>query len=540
MKKYLMLFFFITQIGFSQEEDAWVYFTEKENTAEAIANPLTILTQQAIDRKELHNVVIDERDVPVTETYISQLKNINGVTVLAKSKWFNCVFLRGELSIIRDLQNLSFVSHIDYADNSLDTAVKFVKPTQEKNESIYSKFGEKADFNYGSAAAQIQQLRADYMHQQGYTGAGMIIAVMDAGFPGVDTNDGFKRARDEGRILDGYNFVSRSDDEFAITGSSHGTQTFSDIAGYIDGEFIGTAPDASYYLFVTEDVATEGPKEEALWVEAVERADSLGVHVINTSLGYSQQFDNPAYDYKTSDMDGQTTFISRGANIAFDKGMLLVTSAGNSGGDSWGIITAPGDAPGTLTVGAIDQNGEYAGFSSIGPTADNRIKPDVVARGLGAAVLSSANSVSSNSGTSFSSPIMAGAVTCLWQALPQLSNDEIIQVVRASGSQYNTPTNQLGYGIPDFQSMLEDASLSVDTEDKVMMNVYPNPVQDQLFFTVPEGTTIQVTVFTIDGRMIQSEQLTDQKYISLQDLAAGLYVVETISENSRYIHKITK
>jgi len=533
----VLLFICFSQIGIAQTEDAWVYFSDKEDVATAIANPLSILTQEAIDRKNLHNVVIDEKDVPVNEAYITQIKNTTGIIVLAKSKWFNCIYVRGPETNISNLLNLDFVSSIDYADNSLDTRKSIIHQkdlTPTKN----NKFVVKTIFNYGSAAQQIEQLNADYLHEQDYTGTGMTIAVMDSGFPGVNTIDGFKRIRDEGRLLDGYDFVRRDDNEFAFSGSSHGTQTFSDIAGYIDGQFVGTAPDAKYYLFVTEDAATEGPKEEALWVEAVERADSLGVQVINTSLGYSNGFDNPAYEYSTSDMDGQTAFISRGANMAFEKGMLLVTSAGNTGSSSWGIITAPGDAPGTLTIGAVNSLGNYASFSSRGPTADNRVKPDVVAKGLGAAVIRSNNTVSTSNGTSFSSPIMAGAVACLWQAFPSMTNAEIMQLVRESASLYSNPTIQLGYGIPNFKTILEN--LSVDENLLEDFRVYPNPVRDRLFFDLITKESLKIRIFTAEGKMVKSESLENVNYISLNDLSNGLYLVELVSDTSRYTLKISK
>jgi len=536
-KKYFLVFVCFTQLLVAQTEDAWVFFTDKQDVANAIANPITILTQEAIDRKNLHNITIDEKDVPVNEDYITQVKNVVGITVLAKSKWFNCVYVRGSQTNISNLLSLSFVDSIDYADNSLDSK-KSILHTAEDAAVENEKFGIKTTFNYGNATQQIEQLNATYLHEQDYTGTGMVIAVMDSGFPGVNTIDGFARIRDEGRLLDGYDFVRREDDEFAFSGSSHGTQTFSDIAGFIDGQFVGTAPDAKYYLFLTEDVATEGPKEEALWVEAAERADSLGVHVINTSLGYSNRFDNPAYEYATSDMDGKTTFISRGANMAFEKGMLVVCSAGNSGNNSWGIITAPSDAPGVLTVGAIDSSGAYASFSSRGPTADNRVKPDVVAKGLGAAVIRSNNTVSTSSGTSFSSPIMAGAVACLWQAFPSMNNSEIMQLVRASSSQYNNPTIQLGYGIPNFRAIFE--TLSVDENLLKEFKVYPNPVNNKLFFDSPTEKSIKISIFTTEGKMVKSESLENINYISLNDLSSGFYIVEAILGFERHTLKISK
>lgn len=538
MKKiYFLACICFTQVLIAQTEDAWVFFTDKQDVANSIANPLTILTQEAIDRKNLHNIAIDEKDVPVNENYITQIKSVTGITVLAKSKWFNCVYVRGSQATISSLLGLSFVDSIDYADNSLDSK-KSVLRMAEETTSENKKFGVKTTFNYGSAAQQIEQLNAAYLHEQDYTGTGMVIAVMDSGFPGVNTIEGFARIRDEGRLLDGYDFVRRDDDEFAFSGSSHGTLTFSDIAGFIDGQFVGTAPDAKYYLFLTEDVATEGPKEESLWVEAAERADSLGVHVINTSLGYSNGFDNPAYAYTTSDMDGKTAFISRGANMAFEKGMLVVGSAGNSGNNSWGIITAPADAAGVLTVGAIDSAGGYVSFSSRGPTADNRVKPDVVAKGLGAAVIRSNNVVSTSNGTSFSSPIMAGAVACLWQAFPSMNNSEIMQLVRESSSLYDNPTNQLGYGIPDFRSILE--TLSVDENLIKGFKVYPNPVNNKLFFDTPTEKSIKINVFTTEGKMVKSETLENINYISLSDLSSGFYIVEAVLGSVRHALKISK
>ena len=522
-------------MGFAQVEDAWVYFNDKTGVDEALNNPITILSQESINRKTLHNVSIDERDVPVNENYITQLKNITGVTVMAKSKWFNCVYIRAEKSIIDDLVNLNFVNNIDFANKALNT--REILTVKRQSQRSHNKFEAKTSFNYGSAAAQIQQLNAHYLHEQDFTGTGMTMAIMDSGFPGVNTIGGFKRIRDEGRLLDGYDFVNRNDNEFTNTGSSHGTQTFSDIAGFIDGQFVGTAPDASYYLFVTEDVSTEGPHEEAFWVEAVERADSLGVDVINTSLGYSNGFDNPAYEYNRSDMDGQTTFISKGANIAFQKGMLLVVSAGNSGNSSWGIISAPGDAPGVLTVGAVSSSGQYASFSSRGPTADNRVKPDIMARGASAAVISSGNVVTTSNGTSFSSPIMAGAVTCLWQALPDMTNAEIMQLIRESAHLYNSPNDEMGYGIPNFRSILENLSIGANDEEK--LTIYPNPTEGRLFIRIGLNDYV-VNIYTLDGRLIRHQNSSELNYISLQDFSDGLYLVEIKAKNLRQVLRISK
>jgi hypothetical protein len=298
------------------QQDAWVYFTDKENVANAIANPLTILTQKAIDRKSDHNVAIDERDVPVNENYITQVKNTSGIMVMAKSKWFNAVHVRGSEADINDLLNLGFVASIEFADDNLNRM-----PTQSNSSN--NKFNVEdalVNFEYGNTQNQVEMISADVLHQMDYTGNGVTVAVLDAGFPNVNTMGAFQRLRNAGKLLNGYDFVNRTADIYAYAGSTHGTKVLSAMAGFIQDAFVGTAPDASYYLFRTEDAGSENPVEESYWVEAAERADSLGVDIINTSLGY-KSYDNPNYSYTASDLDGNTAFITKGANIAFEKGL---------------------------------------------------------------------------------------------------------------------------------------------------------------------------------------------------------------------------
>src|SRR5690606_29405613 len=448
--KHIFTFFtlLLSQVIFSQVEDALIFFADKENVQQSIDNPITILTQASLDRKALHNIPIDERDVPVNENYITQVKAQPGVTVLAKSKWMNAVYVRGNLSNIDNLINLSFVIDIEYANKTLNFG-----PGNQKPIDKFFVETTKTEFNYGFAANQIEMLNGDYLHQQNYTGEGMIIAFMDSGFPGVNTIGGFARMRDNGNLLGTYDFVERTEE--ITTSHTHGTRTLSTAAGYIENQFVGTAPDASYYLFRTEDTDSETPVEEAYWVEAVERADSLGVHVINTSLGY-REYDNPNHSHRYQDLDGNTTIAARGANIGFEKGMLLVNSAGNGGASDFPWVTTPGDAHGIFTIGAVDEFGDYGWFSSIGPTVDGRIKPDVMAQGVAAYNITPDNEIGTGNGTSFSSPIIAGLVACLWQARPEATNGQVMQRIRQSAHLYNNPTNEMGYGIPNFQNALEN------------------------------------------------------------------------------------
>ncbi|MEC3907715.1 S8 family serine peptidase [Tamlana sp. 2201CG12-4] len=536
MKKGLLIvLLFFSCLNALAQEDAWVYLLDKKDVTASIANPISILSQKAINRKALHNIPIDERDVPVDEDYIAQLKSSTGITVKAKSKWFNAVHVRGSIVNIQALDDLSFVSHIEFADKDLNTSKTSKEKLNSKFESVFT------DFNYGNAFNQIDMLNGHILHQENYTGAGMTVAVLDAGFPNVNIMSAFERLRSTNNLLGSYDFVNREEDVYTNNTSNHGTLVLSTMAGFIQDQFVGTAPDAGYFLFITEDATSETPVEESYWVEAAERADSLGVDVINTSLGYTT-YDNPNYSYSPSDMNGNTAYITKGANIAFEKGMLLVTSAGNSGNDSWQIVGAPADASGVLSIGAVNANGAYAFFSSKGSAAQPNQKPDVVAQGLASYVITENNTTATSNGTSFSSPIMAGAVTCLWQALPDKNNEEIMQLVREYASQYENPDNFLGYGIPDFEKALNAGlgfgNVPEDTEELI---VFPSPTTGKLYISgfIDSSGLAKLYLFDIWGKKISEFDLnreTDDN-IDLSFLSSGLYILNT-GENKTF--KIVK
>src|SRR5690606_6833495 len=285
----------------------------------------------------------------------------------------------GNKNSIDNLINLSFVTHIEFMNKNYNLPFQ-PRPVRDKFEI---EIAERANYNYGSALNQTEMINIDAVHRDGFSGEGMTIAFLDNGYPNVTTNRAYANMRDEGRLLGYYDFVDRVENPNGT--GSHGSSTLSTAATFLEGEFVGTGPKASYYLFITEDGRQESPLEEAYWVEALERADSLGVFVTNTSLGY-QDFDNPNYDYQYADLDGHTTLGARGSNIAFEKGMLNVVSARNEG-SRFGYITSPADALGSFTVGAVDSDGTRAWFSSHGPTYDGRIKPDVMAQGESAAII---------------------------------------------------------------------------------------------------------------------------------------------------------
>lgn len=540
MKKTMLVFsflFFLVINAYAQE-DALVFFLDKENVDAALQNPISILTQKAIDRKLMHNSPIDARDVPVNETYITTIKGIPGITVFAKSKWMNCVYVRGNLQDLDALEGLDFVTHLEYADKSLNLVPIPGGSTKDKL-SVENK-ANSIVYDYGAANNQVEMIAANYLHQQDFTGEGIDIAVLDSGFPGVLTNPAFDPILDQGRLLGTYNFISR--EESVDTSSSHGSKTFSDIGGYLQNQFVGTAPGASFYLYVTEDVTQENPVEEAWWVEALERADSLGVRIVNTSLGY-QDYDNPAYTYSYEDLNGFTTIAARGANHAFDKGMLLLTSAGNDG-QSFGFVATPADAPGCLSIGAVDQDGEYAGFSSYGPNASGLRKPDVMAQGVSAAVVDQNGAVDFNSGTSFSSPIMAGAIASLWQSRPEVTNAQIMQIVRASAHLFENPTDLMGYGIPNFETAYNALQILGAQADflEIQFAMYPNPAQDIVSFSIPlaiEKATVRI--FTSIGQQVLSSEISaNQNTIDISDINSGTYIVSVESGGTKNSFKLIK
>lgn len=520
MKKILFFIFLLSfQFSYSQEEDAWIYFKDKPNAQHFLSNPLEMLSQRAIDRRNKQNISFDEKDVPLHSAYYNQIKSVDGIAVLAKSKWLNALHIKGssnDISLLK--QQFSFIEKIEFANkilNNKSVAINYAKSESKFRETL-------TEFNYGNAYNQINMLNGDFLHKKGFTGEGMIIALMDAGYPNVNTLPSFKRLRDNNRILGGYDFVSR--DENFYKGYRHGTLVLSAIAGYKDGVFVGTAPDASFYLFITENTTNETPLEESLWVEAAEKADSLGVDVINTSLGYSK-FNESKYNYTYEDMDGKTTFISRGANIGSSRGMLIVVSAGNEGLDAWKHITAPADAQGVLSVGAVNAYEVLAGFSSRGLTSDGRIKPDVMAQGEGSALLHhETDELISANGTSFSSPIMAGMVSCLWQAFPNKTAEEIKNIIREVSDRYSNPNADYGYGIPDFKKAFERLNIN-DFTWKSDISIYPNPASDILYFKGVDDINKTISIFDASGKKLLNFE-TNKNEIDISDLPKGIYFIE--------------
>ena len=540
MKKLLLLFAFLISSQFFAQEDAWVYLKDKPNSETYLATPLKMLSQRALDRRARQNIEVDVIDVPIDDAYYSQIESASGITVKAKSKWLNAIHVFGLQEDISNLKtNFTFIESIEFANDGLNAKGKRNKHSSKSNHQ--NKFAEmKADYNYGVAETQITMLKGDFLHQEGFTGSGMHIAVIDAGFPNVDQLQAFQKIRDNNQILGGYDFVNRSKSYF--TGHNHGTNVLSDIAGYIEGVFVGTAPDASFYLFITEIIDKEVPLEESLWVEAAERADSLGVDVINTSLGYTT-FDNPNYNYSYADMDGKTAFISRGADIIASRGMILVTSAGNSGSNSWKYMGAPGDAASVFTVGAVNASEDIASFSSFGPTSDGRVKPDVLAHGENVFVIDhQTGTPKPSNGTSFSSPVMTGVVACFWQATPKLTSTQVMQKIRESADRYSNPDEQYGYGIPNFKTAYETV-LNVDKQNFInTTTIYPNPVSASFTLKMKRNDLngVHVKIYNLLGKKVYEQGNLKSSVLNVSVLNSGIYILKITNGKSQKTIKLVK
>jgi hypothetical protein len=533
-RKLLILYTLLISYVIQAQEDAWVYFVDKPDAAYYLANPLEMLTQRSLDRRTAQGIALDNTDVPISTSYISQVQSATGITVMAKSKWMNALHVRGSLTDIQNLESLSFVDHVYYANHSLNIRVGNYSST-EINQKVQDKFEVQINYNYGGSDNQIQMLNGHLLHQQDFTGQGKIIAVLDSGFTGVDTATPFQRLHDNNLILGGYNFPDGNANFYMR--HNHGTMVLSTMGGYVDGQLVGTAPDSEYYLFITEDVNSENPVEESYWVEAAELADYYGVDVINSSLGYST-YDNPNYSYSYAQRNGQVGFASRGASIAFQKGIVCVISAGNSGNSSDPNIGIPADAENILTVGAVDNTETYVSFSSIGNTSDGRVKPDVCAKGLGATLSNTSGTITSASGTSFSSPILAGCVASFWSARPNLTAAQVIQFVKESADQYTTPDINKGYGVPDFQLAL---NLSTQTFNNNTVSIYPNPVSSILTVQLNENEFGTIILHNQLGQNVLTKSVSNQQNkIDVSSLASGIYFYDFSSNNSKLQGKLIK
>jgi hypothetical protein len=426
----------------------WVEFTDKNDSPYSVKEPQAYLSEKAIARRKKYRIPITENDFPPNPSYLKKISEKGG-KVMHTSRWLNAVTFTIPQDSLEPLEQLSFIKGIKYVGIQIRGGARIGRTVNM--DSLRTKPVKKDYYGYGQQ--QIEMLQGDELHKKGYTGEGVTIAVLDGGFTGVDISPFFEELRADGRLLPGYDFVDL--DTTVFESSSHGTRVLSCMAAKIPKLMVGTAPDATYICLKTEDVSTENPLEECHWIAGIEYADSLGADVVTSSLGYTR-FDDTLLNHRLEELNGMVALASRASAYASKKGMLVLNSAGNEGNSSWRHIGIPADVNETLTVGATTLKGDLATFSSVGPTADERIKPDIVAAGSGVSLVDAYSyRVSRGSGTSFSTPIVAGMTACLFQAFPKKTSEQLFEAIRKTASLADTPNNEMGYGIPDYNKAYE-------------------------------------------------------------------------------------
>lgn len=512
----------------------WVRFTDKANTPYTLDQPQAFLSPRALERRARQGIAVDALDLPVDPAYIQQLLSAGQFQLLGVSRWFNAVTIGSTDPLALDtLDQLPFVAEMRLVARPRTT------DRPQRKWDLRTEGAPKGSYEavYGAGFGQIAMVNGHLLHSLGGArGAGMLIGVLDSGFEDADSIAAFAPLRARGGIHLTRDLVCAHCDVYRE--HWHGRSVLSVMAADSPGELTGTAPDADYVLVRSEDVYTEYPVEEDNWIEGAELLDSLGCDLLNSSLGYTQ-FDDPSMDHSYADMDGQTLRISIAARIAAQKGMIPVISAGNSGSSEWYHIGAPADAIDVLAVGAVGPGRTCAPFSSRGPAADGRVKPDVSATGWECIGLGpDGSSVASINGTSFSSPLVCGATACLWQLHRDRSSFEVMDAVRRSASCARAPNDSLGYGIPDFwrAHLLLGGNDLTGLSAARFFRTYPVPFTDHLDLELYTGNAAQLTVELFDamGRSVAVRVLsvTPGTYQqvrfedpALVDIAPGVYVL---------------
>lgn len=547
MKKNLLVFLlFLLQLSAFAQNQYLIVFKDKANSTYSVSNPKQFLSDRSIQRRAKQKIAVIERDLPPNITYLAEVRK-TGAKILYKSRWLNAVLIDATPAILNQVLKLSFVKGLEGAGDIKNARSGEVGETL----SPRNKFDSEAVSDNGFSQTQLAMLGADKMHNRGFRGEGMLIGVLDSGFQNADQLSFFKDLFADKRVIGTFDFVDRELNVY--NDHSHGTNVLSCMAAYENGKIVGTAYKASYLLLRTEDVFSETRREEANWLFGAEMADSVGVDVINTSLGYST-FDNPAQDYKYSDMNGDRALATRAADWAAQAGILVVASAGNEGTDAWKYVGTPADADSIIAVGAVTSTRTVASFSSYGPSADGRVKPELAAQGQTTLVGTPSNTVGYSNGTSFSSPLMAGFAASFWQAFPELTNMQVRQYLIRSASQYENPDNRLGYGIPDFEKAYEIAELeqliaSLKKQGKDVV-VFPNPINNQTdvmkvwVLKDDAGQNFEYKLVDMTGKTIWSLTTTD-KTISLPtkidywQKQTG-YILKVTSENLNFTAKVAR
>ena len=505
-----------------------VTFKDKNNSPYSVTKPLEFLSQRSVNRRQKQNISVKTRDLPVNPAYISEVGKA-GAKIWFTSRWMNAALIQTSEANLQTILKLPFVKGLE-VNGTVDS------PNSRSGRKMSKLKGlDNQSFNYGLSRVQNEMIGVNVMHDLGYRGEGMMIGVLDAGFSNADKVPALKPLFDEKRIVGTYDFVKKETSVYED--DDHGTAVLSCMGAFLEGSMVGSAPKASYLLLRSEDAPSEYIIEEANWLFAVEYADSVGVDLINSSLGYTT-FDDAKTNHTYEQLDGNTTIAARAADWAAGVGIICVTSAGNDGNNAWKYISTPADADSVLTIGAVDANRIYVRFSSQGIPTDKRIKPDVVAMGQGVAVVSASGNVTTSSGTSFSSPILCGMVAGYWQANPTLTAMQVMENVRKAGSQADRPDKILGYGIPNLFKVL-----ATSEEVSSFYKVYPNPTSQEITVEINDfsGKNYEAALMDFTGRILQSETINNRiQTISVGKVPTGIYFLRVGDETKNSVVKLIK
>ncbi len=540
-----------TNFLFADSYYFFVQLKDKNNTPYTLDNPAAYLSSKSIQRRSQQQIAIDSTDLPVNTSYINQIIN-QGVSFHSSSKWMNGItVITNDSSLMGLIRPLSFVKRVEYTGKILTAqpapALRTKRMDPEDEQEFEHDVEPVYELEYGYAAAQLNQLNGKALHDVGYTGKDILIGVLDAGFRNVDTNPAFDSLRIQNRLSGFKSIIDPSVNVYQE--DTHGANVLSIMAGNLPGQFVGAAPHASFWLIQTEYVPTEYMFEVDFWVRGLEFADSLGVDIVNSSLGYTQ-FDDTSMNFTYADMNGQVSRASRAAYLASRKGIIVCTSAGNDGNKTWKYISSPADADGILTVGAVNSSGTIAAFSSFGPTADSRIKPEVCATGWGTTLVDlNGNLVFNGNGTSYSSPIIAGLAACYLQyckeQLPQsYSVDLIRQHIINSTDRFSSPDNQYGYGIPDFQQVLYQTATNnrfeLQAEFPVKLKYLAETGEISIIKQpTSENQELLLQIFTPTGKIIHQQLLADMvDAVNIRHLPAGFYLARISYQGYSQVSKI--
>lgn len=510
-----------------------VYFRDKGLNIPGNYSAADLFSARAVERRLKVGIQVpDIRDIPVSAEYLSEISS-RGFNLHCKSRWMNTALFKTEsLADISQLLDLPFVSDVKIVKKPLTKSISSSKLLVSAESA--------ENFPYDRPISMVNGFT---LQNSGFDGKGVLIAVLDAGFINANSISSLAHLRNRKGIVATYDFVKKN--AFVYDFHNHGTAVLSVLAGKINNELAGTAPGADYLLLKTEDVLSEFPCEEDFWAAGAEFADSAGADIISSSLGYFN-FDDPALNYKFSDLDGNTAFITRVADIAASKGILVVNSAGNERMNSWKHIICPADGDSVIAVGAVDGNNYISTFSSAGPTFDRRIKPDNCAMGVNVPLQTDINSVTRASGTSFSCPVLSGMAACLIQAVPGSVSSDIIEALRISADRYTTPDSLYGYGIPDMVAALLKLQEKYVRIPDASTSVSPNPTSGnfEIIFKEPPDN-ISVEIVTLSGRLIYRHNFTGYAGRSLvltelNNESQGTYFIRLITGSRITVHKIIK